>query len=131
MKKILFSIIAFIFLFIFSACMIGPGLTNSDVQLIGNYDLIKTNRNTIFIGRRSDVGWEEVIPPKVVKLGYDQRYILVVVQLTEYDSLNFNLDEEKWKYFVIDTVEDEINEVSEISGNLNYIDLKNVDCYFD
>lgn len=92
-------------------CMIGSGISDYQIPLIENYEVVHQSSHHIIIGKLDgiieDGSWQTTIPPKVLKIGYDHRYIATLIQPTG-DPVNVEEVKEKQVYYVIDTETDDV-----------------------
>lgn len=110
-KRYLFISTLLITCSLLTGCMIGPGLSDYRIPLINNYEVVRLSSHNIIIGKLDSIiedgSWQTFIPPKVLKIGYDQRYIATLIQPTE-DLINIEEVEEKQVYYFIDAETDEV-----------------------
>lgn len=110
-KRYLFISTLLITCSLLTGCMIGPGLSDYRIPLINNYEVVRLSNHHIIIGKLDSIiedgSWQTIIPPKVLKIGYDHRYIATLIQPTE-DLINVEEVEEKQVYYLIDTETDEV-----------------------
>lgn len=69
----------FILLFVFiQAGCVGPGVQDYDVDLPGNYSIVRTSSHHVKIApKQGDTGWgSDIIPTKVTEVGWDDNFII-------------------------------------------------------
>lgn len=53
------------------------GLADYDIDLPGNYSILRTSANEITIAPKTEIGWgPNIIPARVVAVGWDDNYII-------------------------------------------------------
>ncbi len=102
----------FLLLFLISGCMVGSGVSDYDIPLTSGYDLVRINRHTVIIGKRTEsnevISWNESIPPKIVELGFNDNYILAIIHpIDEIDLAP--IENSELQYFSIDLMTDDVN----------------------
>lgn len=118
-------------------CMIGPGVSDYRIPLINTYEVVRLSSHNIIIGKLNEIiehaSWQIVIPPKILKVGYDSRYIIALIQLTE-DPIDFTEIEENQVYYLIDTQTDEVigplsKQEYQMNSLSSHIELKPLEDY--
>ncbi len=130
MKKIFCILIVF-----FMVGCVGPGAGDYSIKLINNYEVIRINSRDIVIAiHDSDVSWHTVIPPKVLQVGMDDRYIVALIQpIEDEDVVEVIEDEKKQLVYILDTQSNQVldpitmNEFSK--SEYNEIELKDINSY--
>ncbi|MGL4336889.1 MAG: DUF3997 domain-containing protein [Turicibacter sp.] len=128
------GIIVFLCLLL-TGCMMGPGVGDYTISLIKDFEVVRINSSTITIAQKtSESNWgPHVIPPKLLKVGFDEQYILALTQPID-DQLNVTEDESLQEYYIFNTLNNEISgplsrqefEANEIT---KHIELKSLDQY--
>lgn len=118
-----------------TGCMIGPGVGDYSISLINDFEVVRINSSTITIAKKtSESSWgPDVIPPKLLKVGFDEQYILALTQPID-EHLNVTEDESLQEYYIFNTLNNEISgplSQQEFENNeiTKHIELKSLDQY--
>jgi hypothetical protein len=96
---------------IFLCCLIigihqgfGPGMADYEIELPGDYKLYRTSAHQIHVG--STVNWESAprIPPKIIAIAWDSRYVIAIQQLLVKNGRGYEYPDDNVKsYWILDT----------------------------
>lgn len=121
-----------------TGCIIGPGGGDYNISLINDYEVVRLSSHNIIIGKLDGIiegsSWKNIIPPKVLKVGYDSQYISVLIQPVDASVIHFVEDDSTQEYYIIDTLTQEVKGPLSKQAYLDesivsHIELKSLDSY--
>ncbi|TKI52821.1 DUF3997 domain-containing protein [Lysinibacillus mangiferihumi] len=63
------------------------GLADYDIDLPGNYSILRTSADEITIAPKTEIGWgPNVIPARVVAAGWNEKYIIAKQKVLESEN---------------------------------------------
>lgn len=119
MKQIILWILS---CFILSGC---AGLADYDIDLPGNYSLLRTSANQITIAPKTEIGWgPNVIPARVVAVWWNEQYIVAKQLHLKADQRGYeeppqNPTDDDYSYWILEM------DNNQVKGPLSVKELEN------
>lgn len=64
------------------------GLGDYDIDLPGNYSILRTSGDQITIAPQNEIGWgENIVPAKVIEVGWNKKYIIAKQKKVDNDEV--------------------------------------------
>jgi PBP1b-binding outer membrane lipoprotein LpoB len=93
--------------FLLTGCMVGPGVTDFSYDVSNNYELTQNNPIDVYVLPKDGYEKEsEIIPPKVVKIAWNDRFVIAKQQVIKEPKKSENgigKPTNAFNYWILDT----------------------------